>query len=182
MQRYIAIIFSILLLSCSAIQQTTKVSIAKGVVLNLLPNEVGVKYYEQALLTVIQQNQQYNMLVNTQYSQGKLAIVAVSLQGMPLFELTRDVVGNVNIKRYIPLDIDPAHMLADMQLIQLPADKLSLQLSGGRLIENQNAINKHRTIYFHQQPVIEITYLENVTEFHHLQRQYKMTIKKIKAD
>lgn len=181
MQRYLVILILTLLFACSTTQQPAEVSIAKEIALKLQPVNEEAKYYQQALLTVTMQEQQHNMLVNTEYTQGKLAIVAVSLQGMPLFELTYDVIGQVNIKRYIPLDIEPAHILADMQLIQLPTDKLSSRLIGGRIEEVQNAENRVRTFYFHQQPVIEITYFDRVIEFHHLQRQYKMTIKKLKA-
>lgn len=134
---------------------------------------------QTVLLTAAFQNKSHQMLVTTEYKQDTLVMVAVSTQGIPLFELALDSQGNVVSKKYVPLEIKPEYILSDIQLVHLPVSKLTHNLVGANVEERSYSAGKRRVIEQHGQAIISIDYQKKSISFEHHQRDYKLVIEAI---
>ncbi|WP_448564073.1 DUF3261 domain-containing protein [Thalassotalea ganghwensis] len=180
MQKQLIAYVLFFLLGCSVTNEKNIVSVSPGIWFQLsstiAPPERGM---DTVLLEVTQPESSRQVLVRREVKKGRMVMVALSLQGLPLFELEQDSRGNIRTKRYLPIDIAPEYILLDMQLIHQPLQAIKQQLVGADVVENKNEKGMIRQILKEDELVVEIKYLEKNITFNHLVRGYQLTLTKV---
>ncbi|WP_440876500.1 DUF3261 domain-containing protein [Thalassotalea sp. PLHSN55] len=170
----------LLSLGCTAVYQAERVVIADGVFWQLQPADALDKINQQTvLITANYQNNAQQLLVTTEFRENVMHQVAISLQGLPLYELSLDNSGMVTYQQYIPSSIKPKYILSDMQLVHLPLNHLNAMLTGAIVTETTTETGRQRMVFQGQKIIMTIDYqASGITMVHH-QRNYQLTIKEV---
>ncbi|MBU2892009.1 DUF3261 domain-containing protein [Colwellia sp. D2M02] len=186
-----SLILLLLLSGCARNQQTTnaeqqiapQITIAEQVTLLLskAPAQlVGQDF--QHLLAINHQNKRYSVLMQVQISEPKVDVVAVSLQGIPLFEMASLADGTITSKSYVNLTaIEPAFIMADFQLVYWPITTLNTMLNGAIITEEKHGDALLRKVIANDKSVIKITITNTQVSFDHLTRNYQLLISPIES-
>jgi len=173
-------VYLLLVSSCATLkeQAVSTVDIASNVSLKLtLPPESLVGRNLSQLMTISYGQTSHQMLVQVAFEQDKLIMVAVSVQGVPLFELEMDALGQVALQSYISLpDFNPMYVLADIQLTHWPVDVLMPQLRGGLIRDTANEQQQLRELVVNNEVVVRIHKRQQSTQFEHLERDYRLQL------
>ncbi|WP_448549450.1 DUF3261 domain-containing protein [Thalassotalea fusca] len=159
-------------------QSVSTVDIATNVRLKLtLPPESLVGQNLSQLMTISYGQTSHQMLVQVAFEQNRLIMVAVSVQGVPLFELEMDALGKVALRSYISLpDLNPMYVLADIQLTHWPIDALTSQLLGGSVRATADERQQMRELVVNDEVVVRIHKDQKSTQFEHLERHYQLQL------
>jgi hypothetical protein len=153
-----------------------QVDIAEGVTLKLTaPQGALVNQSKNQLLTISYQGSENQLLTQLELTEQGLNLVAVSPQGLPLFELVF-VEGEVlQQKKYVEFDMLPLpYIISDIQLVYWPLLALNAALTDAVITENENG--KERIIKSDDNVIISIIKGSNSISYKHFQRGYQLTI------
>ncbi|GHF97107.1 DUF3261 domain-containing protein [Thalassotalea marina] len=183
MQKWLSLVFFMGLMGCSVTLPAGQVTLSPGVNWPLQVLTQNNTFADtQVLVTGQFAQQSHQMLVTTEVNHNKFVMVGVSLQGVPLFELTQSATGEISTKRYIPIPMKAEYVLADMQVIHLPLNDVQSQLVGARLVEEIENGDRYRRIYHQDTLVIEVRYTEQLIHFSHKTRGYQLSIKNLRQN
>lgn len=173
----LALYLSLLLIGgCSTFVEQKQIALSEEVVWQVQPYQSSLIVAQTQVLTAIYGNESHKMLVQSELSDDALNMVALSLQGLPLFELKLDSHGNISSKRYLPISVKPEYIISDMQLIQFPLSRIRQYIRGADVIETQHSGFKRRVIRANSKDIITIEYHPDITKFEHTGRQYKLLL------
>lgn len=162
---------------CSSLTRVQSVTVSSNIHWVIQPaNAMNALTDKTVQLTAIYGGESHRMLVTTESSIELFIMVALTAQGIPLFELTLNNESVIQSKTYVPLSIDPEYILSDMQLINLPLVKIQENLIGAKVTETLVGGNVKRSIKHGNTRVIDIEYRKNTIEFYHYQRNYRLLI------
>lgn len=155
-----------------------QVMIAKGVRLTLTPppSELVGQSFEQVLAI---NSSTHNEVLITQlvFTKKGLILVAMTAQGVPIFELEYNHLEPIKVKKYVPLPgLDPVFILADIQLTNWPAKLLMENIQGATLAIDSSVGT--RQIMQKRKIIINIENSKAVQRLHHYQRNYQLMITK----
>jgi hypothetical protein len=153
-----------------------QVGIAEGVTLQLTAPESSMIHQSMnQLLTITYQGNENQLLTQLELTEQGLNLVAVSLQGLPLFELVF-VEGQVlQQKKYVEFDMLPLpYIISDIQLVYWPLITLNSALTDAVITEHKNG--KERIIKSDGNVIISIVKGKDGIRYRHLQRGYQLTI------
>jgi len=177
MQKLVIVFLLLVLVGCSTMIDNKSVQVAPKVSWIIQPASLMNHIADQTVvLTAIHNGETHKMLVSTESQKNVFVMVAMSTQGVPLFELVLDESGHITNKTYLPLPVNPQFILSDMQLISLPVDQVKKHLKGMDVAVEISSDNKKRTISVEQSTIIDINYQHNKTQFIHYQRGYELLI------
>ena len=177
MRQLVVWLFLIIVTGCSSVIDVKSVNIATNLTWQVQPASAMAQSIEQTvLLTATHSGNRYKMLVSTQSKPDLFAMVAMTTQGVPLFELKLDKFGDITKKTYVPLPISAEYILSDMQIINLSIEALRANLAGNNVVVETSFNDKKRTIRVEGSKVIDIEYKHNMTHFIHHQRDYELLI------
>ncbi len=136
------IISCILLLSscASQIEGQIKVTLQPGVDYypQLMPKSEQ-HYGELSRFVVKKNNQQHQLLVQTESNAENISVVGMSVEGMTLFTLTwYSLEDRLLTKKNIPIDLEPLRILAEMQLVKWPVAVIAQGLVGASIEEKSS--------------------------------------------
>ncbi len=107
---------------------------------------------------------------------GELRLNVMSVQGIPLFELTQGSDGSIASKRFVPAaGLEPEYVLADIALVHWPQEALRGMLSGAVLNDKQGT----RTVETQTGAIIRIEYLPENTRLSNLARAYQLEFTRV---
>lgn len=153
-----------------------QVDIAEGVMLQLTAPEGSlVNQSKNQLLTISYQGDESQLLTQLELTEKGLNLVAVSPQGLPLFELVF-VEGKVlQQKKYVEFDMLPLrYIISDIQLVYWPLITINSALTDGIMTEYQQG--KKRIIKSGADVIISIIKGTDSISYQHFQRGYQLTI------
>lgn len=170
----------VIVAACAHSPKQQQVAIANGVFWSVQKASTLYKAAEQRVsLTISFNDEVKQMLVATEYQNDTLHQVALSLQGVPLYEMSLDALGNIKHRSYMPISIEPQYILSDMQLIQISLPELNRIIVGAKASETvQNGV-RSRIISDNQGKLISIYYQSNEIRFTHHQRKYQLVIQEL---
>ncbi len=181
MRQLIVYLCLITLVGCSTLINVNFVSLGQDLNWKIQPASSMNQVVDQTVLLTAKHNgKTHKMIVSTQSESNTFAMVAMTVQGVPLFELVLDDQGKITNKTYISLPIKAEYILSDMQIISLPFDEVKKNLLGNNVDVEISANGKKRMISNDQSTVINIEYKNNTTQFIHHQRNYELIIEAIK--
>ena len=173
------ITLSIMLLSaCGSLSQldVNHVEIAKGVNLKLTAlKNLPPHQSKQQLLTITHHGETHQLITQLEFTAHGLTLVAISPQGLPLFEVVFIEGEPLQQKHYIAFEMLPlAFIIADIQMVYWPVDQLNASLTGAKIITSLDQSN--RKLALNGETIINIIKNGNDISYHHLQRNYQLTI------
>lgn len=177
---YISSLLLLILAGCTTTGSMIwqQVSIAQGVSLSLTPPPQALvgKSFNQ-ILTIKTPSRQDVLVSQLAFTKNGLVLVAMTVQGIPVFQLEYQYQQPLKTKSYVLLPgFDPIYILADIQLTHWPVDTLMANLDGATLkFEPKTG---RRQIMVANEAVINIEASANTYQLNHLQRDYQLTITK----
>jgi len=155
---------------------TNQVAIAEGVTLQLTaPEGSMINQSMNQLLTISYQGNENQLLTQLELTEKGLNLVAVSPQGLPLFELVFVEGQALQQKKYVEFDMLPLpYIISDIQLVYWPLAALNAALADGVITENENG--KERIIKSDGNVIISIIKGSDSISYKHFQRGYQLTI------
>lgn len=178
---YILLVFTI---GCSSqfMQERPGVDIAKNVslILAAAPDEL-VGQNKSQLMKIAYQASSKTVQSQLSFGENNVAVVAISPQGLPLFEIQwQSATRTFNQVKYVPLaQLEPKHMLADIQLVYWPLSLLEQNLRGAKITEHVDADKRVRNILIDDKEVISIRYSNDKIFYQHHQRNYRFEIQEL---
>ncbi len=157
----------------------TRVALSPDVRLQLSASPAHLIGIEVSQLIRLQYaGEQHQLLSRLQFTESGITLVAISTQGVPLFEIVFLEGREPHVRQYLPIKgPEPQYILADIQLVLWPAPQLRSNLQGAELVED--ADGKRRIILEQQQPLILIDRSERESRLEHLKRGYTVVISDI---
>ncbi len=153
-----------------------QVDIAEAVTLQLTaPPGSLVNQSKNQLLTITYQGKENQLLTQLELTEQGLNLVAVSPQGLPLFELVFVEGQALKQKKYVEFDMLPLpYIISDIQLVYWPLAALNAALTDAVITENENG--KERIIKSDGNLIISIVKGTDSISYKHFQRGYQLTI------
>jgi len=158
------------------LSNANQVDIAEGVTLQLTAPQVSlVNQSKTQLLTISYQGSENQLLTQLELTKPGLNLVAVSPQGLPLFELVFVEGEALQQKKYVEFDMLPLpYIISDIQLVYWPLITLNSALTGAVITEHNNG--KERIITSAGNVIISIDKGPESIRYQHFQRGYQLTI------
>lgn len=130
------------------------------------------------LITFEFEGEAQSLLLATTFRKDGVGLVAMSLQSIPLFELTFSEGKPLEVQQYMPLSfIEPRYIVADLQMVHWPLDVLNHSVSGAVFhIEKQENGQKLRKLAQDGSDVVTVAVSEKGIAFTHHQRGYNFNI------
>ena len=168
-------LLGVLLGACSSLTSSQHpVVLAPNVALTLsAPPQALTDQTISQLLEIDYQGEQHSLLAQLQFQSKGLTLVATSVQGLPVFELTYIDGQGITAQRYVPVaDFDFEYIVADIQLALWPQVLLAQNLMLGDIQPVSDGFELHANGHAY----IRVHKSGSVTTIHHLTRQYQLTI------
>lgn len=152
------------------------INIGEGVTLQLTaPDSSLVNQSKNQLLTITYKGKENQLLTQLELTAQGINLVAISPQGVPLFELVFKEGQELQQKQYVAVDMLPLpYIVSDIQLVYWPLAQLNTAISGAKVVEEQNG--KERMITANGNVLIRIDKGSKSISYQHLQRGYQLTI------
>lgn len=178
------LISSVLLISCTLPQSQSQQMVSLGSQSSLQlsdapPELIGQQW--QQILTFEREGQQQQLLTQLQITAAQgLHLVAMSAQGITLFELTQQGSGGYQVKHFLPVpEINANYILADIQLVHWPLLQLKKHLVNANIIATPTAQGMVRVVTQNNEKLISIDYQAQKTQLINHQRGYSLSFKKV---
>jgi len=158
------------------LSNANQVQIAEGVTLQLTaPPGALVNQSKNQLLTISYQGSENQLLTQLELTEKGLNLVAVSPQGLPLFELVFVEGQALQQKKYVEFDMLPLpYIISDIQLVYWPLVAINSALTDAVITEHKNG--KERIIKSDGNVIISIVKGSESISYKHFQRGYQLTI------
>ena len=161
--------------ACSSLTSSQHpVVLSPGVALKLTaPPQVLIGQTISQLLEIDYQGEQHSLLAQVQFQPNGLNLVATSVQGLPVFELTYIDGQGINAQRYVPVaDFDFQYIVADIQLALWPQVSLAQSLIQGEIHMASDGFDLHAN----GNVSVRVQKMDSITVIQHLTRHYQLTI------
>lgn len=168
------------LFSCTTLnQQSSMVVLNEALSYQLTPPPASlINRQMQQLLLVKFQQQNKQLIVQTEFQADSIVLAAISTTGVPLFDLTWQANDSLNVKKYLPLpDFDPRRILVDLQWVYWPEAQLKSALVG-KNIELTSVKNEQgkRVISQHGKTLVTIEHTQSNIIINHFDSHYQIII------
>ena len=154
------------------------VYLAKGVTMSL--SSVAETLQGQHLVQLLQfevDGKVNELIVQLEFKQREMSMVAMTTTGLPVFEQTFRDDGQHELHSYIALpQVKPEYVIADIQLVHWPIRLLQQSIRGAHISETLVGNERQRVLLVDGQPIIEIRKSLEKTTFVNLERKYKIEI------
>lgn len=160
---YYALLVSFLLSACVAIPKNNVIALTDNVTYSLTaPPKAMVNKTVSHLVEVSYLNDQHRFIAQVEYRKSEIALAAISVEGLPLFDFTWQQGSVVEVNQYLPMqNVDINYIIADMQLCHWTFSQLKKSVKGQQARVIQTMIgNKgmwRRSIYDHETLIVEVT-------------------------
>ncbi|MBQ4839064.1 DUF3261 domain-containing protein [Pseudoalteromonas luteoviolacea] len=144
--------------------------------LGSVAKELQGKHFAQLLQFKV--NDQVNeLIVQLEFKQREMSMVAMTTTGLPIFEQTFRDDGTHHLHSYIELpEVKPEYVIADIQLVHWPIELLQQNLHGARITEEYVGSELKRVVLVDERPIIEISKSPEKTIYVNLERNYKIEL------
>ncbi|MEG3767589.1 DUF3261 domain-containing protein [Alteromonas sp. 14N.309.X.WAT.G.H12] len=167
--------------SPSQSKAVNEVSVSDGVQLRLSsPPEVLWGESRTEVLTAYYNNEQKQAMIQTEFSDGHIALAAFTLSGVPIMTMVWQETAGTKAKTYFEVEnLTPSFIIADLQLALWPIAELDANLEGENVSLHRRE-NNVREITKAGEPVIRIQKSDNKTIIFHLDKGYKISLETVK--
>ena len=162
--------------------KTDLIEISPGITYQLTspPSELISESYNQ-LVEIWYSGKNKRFIAQLEYQEHKIALAAVSVSGMPLFDFIWQVGQPLKINQYIPLPaLDIHYIIADMQWIHWPIERLKASLQGQHVMVEEhrevNSDNWQRVISQGKNIIYRVSKTKNIYQLEHTKRDYRIKI------
>ncbi|OUL56475.1 DUF3261 domain-containing protein [Pseudoalteromonas ulvae] len=169
------VLLGALLGACSSLTTSQhQVILSSGVALTLTaPPEGLVGQTISQLLEIDYQGEQHSLLAQVQFQPNGLNLVATSVQGLPVFELTYIAGEGINAQRYVPVaEFDFEYIVADIQLALWPMSSLEQSLMQGEM----HMVSDGFALHANGDMSVRVHKTDSITVIQHFTRHYQLTI------
>jgi len=168
--------------ACISIPSTDLIEISPDITFKLTapPTALINTSYNQ-LVEITYSGQSKRFIAQLEYSSQQIALAAVSVSGMPLFDFVWQVGKPLKINQYVPLPgIDINYIVADMQWIHWPMERLKASLQGDHVMVEEfreiSSDNWHRMISQGESIIYKVSKIKNIYHLEHMKRNYLIKI------
>lgn len=177
--RLAVLLLCLSLTACTSYQRNNEqFAISPKVFLNLatMPSSMFGQTWQQ-VLSVTDQQQQHTVLSQLAVDNtGRLKLLMMTSQGLPLLELEKAPYQAIKSTKMLPgVDLDASFVVADIALVHWPIGFLKQQLSGAVVEHSAN----QRLVKRGDSLLISIDYQGDSTVLENHIRDYKITFKKV---
>lgn len=186
----LSVFLLVLLTGCATTKKVNAVKLAPSLSYTLSPPPVThISKTESHLVEIAFNNQHKRFIAQIEYGQNTIAMAAVSVEGIALFDFVWSLDGQVETNKYLPLpNIDIQNIIADIQLCHWPITQIVSSLAGKNVEITQQddtqepSILWRRTIKQDNQIIVKIDKTENGYQLAHTLRNYHIKLTKISQE
>ena len=185
--KYLISVFLFLLSACVSVPNQRQVKLSDNASFNLSspPAElIGVIHTH--LIDVQFNNETKSLIAQVEYAENKISIAAMSVSGIPLFDLIWFNNKTSEITQYMPLPgIDLNYIVADLQWVNWPLKQLKASLIPDAAFVIQTAALKsdwQRKLMYQDTLIMHIEKKNKQYFLHHKLRNYQITITDLSED
>jgi len=173
--------FIFLLTGCASIPNEEYVQLSTDVSFKLSSPPVDLIGDIQTHLIDVQFNKEsQSFIAQVEYAKNTITIAAMSVSGVPLFDLIWHTNKPSKITQYIPLPgIDLNYLIADLQWVNWPLMQLKKAVISKDTIVVQTDISIsdwQRKLLFKDKLIMQVVKKDKQYFLHHKQRDYQITI------
>jgi hypothetical protein len=175
------VVITLLLSACTSTQELTpesnKVSIAANAQLQLsAPPKALVGTSLTQIMDIQVNDEQHTLLIQTDFTATGIYLVAISPSGIPVVTITFATNAPLVMQQYVPgQQINPANIIADLQLAMWPMSDLNHYLEGDNVSLRQVNSNE-RLLVVADKTVMRISKDTAKTHIEHSERGYQITL------
>ncbi|KZN48625.1 DUF3261 domain-containing protein [Pseudoalteromonas luteoviolacea] len=177
----LCVVFMMIVMSaCTLVKvhEQGTVYLSKGVAMSL--SSVAETLQGKHLVQLLQfevDGQVNELIVQLEFKQREMSMVAMTATGLPVFEQTFRDDGHHELHSYIELPkVKPEYVIADIQLVHWPIRLLQQNIRGAYITEAREGNKLKRAVIVDGQPIIEINKSLEKTTFINFERNYKIEI------
>lgn len=180
-------VFLFLLSACVSVPTQRHVQLSDNISFTLSPPPaelVGVVHTH--LIEVHFNNETKSLIAQVEYAKNKISIAAMSVSGVPLFDLIWFANKTSEITQYVPLPgIELNYIVADLQWVNWPLKQLNASVISDADFVIQTAVLKsdwRRKVMYQDKLIMQIEKKNKQYFLHHKLRDYKITITDLSED
>ncbi|SFC30267.1 DUF3261 domain-containing protein [Pseudoalteromonas denitrificans] len=185
--KYFISVFLFLLSACVSVPTQRQVLLSNNVSFSLSspPTElIGVVHTH--LIEVQFNNETKSLIAQVEYAKNKISIAAMSVSGVPLFDLVWFANKTSEITQYVPLPgVDLNYIVADLQWVNWPLKQLKSSLISDAAFVIQTAVlnsDWQRNLMYQDKLIMQIEKKNKQYFLQHKLRDYQITITDLSED